>query len=280
MKQILINTIPLEYADHGKGETLLFIHGTFANGNTWRKIIPALSKFFRCIVPDWPLGGHRIAVDDTADLSSYGIADLVLNFLDALKLTEVIIVANDTGGAYAQVFTAKYPERVKKLILSNCEGLEIFPPEKFKLLQSLVKIPGYTYLMSCVFRSRSFLKRPEAFGLLSHTLTGGEIFELYVQNFVLNKLIRKNFKKLVAGWNPKYTIEAAYTLATFKNPVLIIWGRDDKELFPLALGERISAIFPNSTFEVIDSSLTYVQEDQPEKVIHLISKFVNTEINS
>ncbi len=103
-------------------------------------MIPELSKNFRCIVPEWPFGGHKIPIANKLDFSPNGIADLIAEFLSAIDLEDVIIVANDTGRACAQVFTAKYGKEVSHLILSNCEGFEIFPPKKFKSLQSMVKV--------------------------------------------------------------------------------------------------------------------------------------------
>ena len=49
-----------------------------------------------------PLGGHSIALDGEPDLSLFGVARIVADFLEALDLREVTVVANDTGGAVSQ----------------------------------------------------------------------------------------------------------------------------------------------------------------------------------
>lgn len=264
----------LEYNEWGQGEPILFIHGAFSNGNTWRKVIPALSKHYRCIVPEWPFGGHRIPLSKQTDLSPTGVAEMIAQFIDSLQLPSVTIIANDTGGAYTQVFAALHPTRVDKLILSNCEGFEVFPPPKFKSLGSSVKIPGYTYLMGQLFKIKSFLKKPAAFGLLSNSLSGQDLQQLYVKNFIQNGKIRSNFKSLATAWHPKYTLMAAQKLIQFNKPVLVLWGQDDKELFPVALGKRIAAIFPSSEFIEIPCSMTYIQEDQPQQMALYILKFL------
>jgi pimeloyl-ACP methyl ester carboxylesterase len=264
----------LEYNEWGQGEPILFIHGAFSNGNTWRKVIPALSKHYRCIVPEWPFGGHRIPVSKQTDLSPTGVAEIIAQFINSLQLPSVTIIANDTGGAYAQVFAALHPTRVDKLILSNCEGFEVFPPQKFKSLGNSVKIPGYTYLMGQLFRIKSFLKKPITFGLLSNSLSGQDLQDLYVKNFIQNSKVRANFKSLAIAWHPKYTLMAAQKLSEFKKPVLVLWGQDDKALFPVALGKRIAAIFPSSEFIEIPRSMTYIQEDQPQQMVLHILKFL------
>ena len=274
MKKVEIDGNIIEYQDFGTGLPMLFIHGAFSCGKTWRKVIPKLSENFHCIVPEWPFGGHKIPISNELDFTPTGIADLIAKFLRALNLKLIIIVANDTGGAYAQIFTAANRDKVSHLILSNCEGFEVFPPKKFQSLKNMVKVPGYLWLLSKVFSYKPFLKWNMTFGLLSHTLKREEIFDLYVKHFVENKLIRLDFKKLAVEWNPKYTQNAAKELTRFNKPVLIIWGVDDEELFPLELGLRLKAIFTNSTLVEIENSKTYVQEDNPRDFETSIKQFM------
>ena len=87
----------LEYRERGTGPVLVFVHGAAVNGDLWRKVVPALAAAHRCIALDVPLGGHSIALDGEPDLSLFGVAAIVADFLEALDLTEVTIVGNDTG---------------------------------------------------------------------------------------------------------------------------------------------------------------------------------------
>lgn len=277
MKQVNIKGNIIEYQEIGHGKPLVFIHGAFSNGNTWRKVVPILSAHYRCIIPEWPFGGHKIPMSESFDFTPHGIADFIARFLTAIDLNEVAIVANDTGGAYAQVFTSKYKERVSHLVLSNCEGFEVFPPKQFKSLQSMVNVPGYLWLMSKVFSYKPMLKWDMTFGLLSNTLNKENIFDLYVKHFVHSKAIRNDFKKLAVEWNPAYTQTAALALEGFKKPVLVLWGVDDDKLFPLELGKRLKAIFPNSILIEIENSKTYVQEDRPQDFADSIYHFINQE---
>jgi pimeloyl-ACP methyl ester carboxylesterase len=50
---------PIEYtATGGDGPVLVFLHGLLMNETVWRKVIPALSGEYRCVLPVLPLGGH------------------------------------------------------------------------------------------------------------------------------------------------------------------------------------------------------------------------------
>lgn len=275
MKEIVTESGVIKYGDYGDGEVIVFLHGTLSNGNTWRKVIPTLSKQFRCIVPDLPLGGHTIPLKTTADLSPYGIAHIIHQFLQALQLQRVILLGNDTGGAYAQIFTMLYPSAVTKLILINTDAFEIFPPKSFDLLKSGVDIPGFTWLMAQLFKVKPALKSSMILGLLSYRVTKEELYELYVRHFISQSGVRADFTKVVKGWSNSYTHEAAEKLTHFHKPVLVLWGADDEKLFPLELGKRVASIFSNASFKAVDHSLTYVQEDQPELFTHELLHFLH-----
>ena len=51
--------------------------------------------------------------------------------LDKLRIDAVDLVANDSGGLTAQLFLAKYPARVRSLLLTNCDVDENSPPPQF-----------------------------------------------------------------------------------------------------------------------------------------------------
>ena len=87
-----------------------------------------------------------------ADLSPPGIANLIADFLEAKELDGVTIVGNDSGGAISQVLATRRPERVGRLVLTNCDTHENFPPSAFKLMPPLAKLPGAMTVMSLPFR--------------------------------------------------------------------------------------------------------------------------------
>ena len=44
------------------------------------------------------------------------------------------LVGNDTGGALCQLVVTRHPERIGRLVLTNCDAYDEFPPSMFKLL--------------------------------------------------------------------------------------------------------------------------------------------------
>src|SRR5690348_5331183 len=96
----------IRYRECGSGEPLVFVHGLLVNGDIWRKVVPLLAKNYRCIIPDLPLGSHEIPLVADADLTPPGLVQLIVDFLEALELPAVTLIANDTGGALCQLLIA------------------------------------------------------------------------------------------------------------------------------------------------------------------------------
>src|SRR5688572_8882746 len=90
---------PIHYRDVGSGPPLLFVHGLLVDGSLWAPVVERLSQTHRCLVPDWPLGSHREALGEHADLSPHGVAKLIASFIEELGLERVTLVGNDSGGA-------------------------------------------------------------------------------------------------------------------------------------------------------------------------------------
>src|ERR1700677_1495125 len=108
------------YVDQGDEEagapTALFVHGVLVNADIWRNVIWAVADVRRCIAPDLPAHGEPPSpADSPADLSLHGLAAMLDELCERLGLAQVDLVANDTGGAVAQVFAARYPERIRTL---------------------------------------------------------------------------------------------------------------------------------------------------------------------
>src|SRR3954454_24800157 len=117
----------IRYREAGEGKPVVFVHGYLVDGRLWDGVVDALSDRFRCIAPDWPIGAQQVAMRPDADLTPYGVAATIADFLDALELEDVAIVGNDSGGAMSQVLVTRRPERIARLVLTNCDTHANFP---------------------------------------------------------------------------------------------------------------------------------------------------------
>jgi len=117
----------IAYLDRGRGPTAIFLHGFPLNSFQWRGIIPQLVLARRCIAPDFLALGFT-EVNDGQSVAPHDQFAMLVEFLDKLSISKVDIVANDSGGVVAQLFVARDPERVRTLLLTNCDTEPDSPP--------------------------------------------------------------------------------------------------------------------------------------------------------
>jgi len=264
----------INYTESGSGPPLVFVHGFLVDGTLWREVTPLLSSGFRCIVPDLPLGSHRIAMKPDADLSPPGVARIVADFLAALELENVTLIGNDTGGAICQLVATNHPERLGRLVLTPCDAYKDFLPLMFRYLQVAARIPGAMTLLMQTMRPRTMRRAPIAFGWLTKGRIPDELLDRWVAPAMSDPAVRRDATKLLRGISNRYTLEAAERLASFDRPTLIAWAPEDR-FFKLENAKRLAATIPNARLETINDARSFVSLDQPERLAELIGEFAS-----
>jgi len=262
----------IRYRDEGEGDPLVFVHGLLVDGRLWRKVTPPLTASNRCIVPDWPLGSHRTPLQPGAERSPRGIAHLIADFLDALELERVTIVANDTGGAISQILASERPERLRGLVLTNCDCLENFLPPILRPLQWLAHVPGAYWLIAQQLRSARLRRSNLGFGMLTHRPLPDELTAAWVAP-LRERAVRGDVVAFLKAIDKRDTLRAAQALHEQPLPTLLAWAPDDLT-FPLRFAERLAATIPGARLEQIPDSRAFVPEDRPERLAELIATFV------
>ncbi len=263
----------LEYRERGSGPPVVFVHGAAVNGDLWRKVAPKLAVRWRCIVPDLPLGGHSIPLNDGPDLSLFGAADLLASFLDALDLTDVTLVANDTGGAISQALVGRRPERVGRLVLTSCDAFENYPPKAVAYLKTVSRFAPALWLLSQTMRLRFFQRLPIAYGWATHAPIEPAIMESFLGSLRSNAGVRRDFAALLRGADARDCRQASESLSGFDKPALVTWAADDR-FFPREHGQRLAELLPQGRFELIERSRTFIPEDNPTRLVELVCEFL------
>jgi pimeloyl-ACP methyl ester carboxylesterase len=123
----LSSDINLAYIDEGAGsETIIFIHGLGSYLPAWKNNIDELSKSYRCIAIDLPGYGKSSKNPHSGLMTFY--AKVVADFIDKLELSNVTLAGHSMGGQISMVAALHYPDKVKKLILVDPAGFEMFHP--------------------------------------------------------------------------------------------------------------------------------------------------------
>jgi pimeloyl-ACP methyl ester carboxylesterase len=263
---------PIRYRDHGEGEPIVFVHGFLVDGRLWEDAVQRLSGSFRCVVPDWPMGSHRAPMHPHADLSPPGVAKLIADFIAALDLDRVTIVGNDSGGAISQILVTRHPERIARLVLTNCDSFDNFPPFPFNAMPPLARLPGGMTAMALPFRVGPI--RRATYGLFAKRPIPPELVDDWLAPSLRDAEIKRDARKFTLGINKRHTLEAAEKFGELEMPVLLAWAPEDR-FFKLSDAQRLARAIPDSRLETITDAKTFVALDRPELLAELIAAFVS-----
>jgi pimeloyl-ACP methyl ester carboxylesterase len=267
---------PLAWRSTGQGPALVFFAGALANGELWRDVVAALEDRYRCITVDLPLGAHRWPLSPGADRSATSLARLLLDCLDLLEVEDATVVANDTAGGLLLLSLASgHPalRRVGRLVLTNCESYDQFPPDKLKKASAMARA------LPRVSRAAVRLAAGRRKGLDSVTARGldPERAESFLGPVRRDRQVAGDLVAAMAGFRPQLLLDAAAAIPGFDRPVLLIWG-DTCEFFPMAGARRLASEFPRATLVPIPGAKTWVPVDNPAAVAEAIGTFVPTSV--
>ncbi|SEC71605.1 Pimeloyl-ACP methyl ester carboxylesterase [Amycolatopsis tolypomycina] len=263
----------VRYCERGTGAPVVFVHGVLTNAELWRKVVPDVAAAgFRCLAPDLPLGAHDLPMRTGADLSPAGNADVIADFLDALDLRDVTLVANDTGGALTQILLSRRPERVGRVVLTPSDCFEYFFPPIFRFLPPAARIPGSMAVLGQLLRIRALHPLPILFGWVTKRPLPDAVAQDYLAPLRKSAGVRRDLRKLLREVHPRHTLAAAEKLRTFDRPVLLAWATEDK-LFPIRLAHRLAALLPAAKLVEVADSYTFLSEDQPAVLARHVVEF-------
>ena len=105
----------LYYETAGKGEPLILLPGLGGSGKSWTHQIGPLSQRFLCVTYDHIGTGRSDRWHGPYSVD--GMADDLLELMDALSIRSAHLIGHSTGGAIAQTIACRTPERVRSLVL-------------------------------------------------------------------------------------------------------------------------------------------------------------------
>ena len=275
MPQVKLEQATIDYDVLGPADSphppVLFVHGVLVDHRLWTRVAEQLArKGFRCILPDWPLGSHRIPVGDGADLSPSGVATMIRDLIVALDLSDVTLVGNDTGGGLCQLVIDAYPDQVGRLVLTNCDAFDKFPPFPFDAVFALLRGPRSIKALLATMRLRALRHSPFGYGLILGDLDP-VLTDSWLQPCRTDDRICRNLATLLRHIAKTDLTDVAGRLPRFTKPVAIVWGQADRCFTP-SLGRRLAAQFPNATMTEVPGAKTFVALDNPAAVVGEIEK--------
>jgi pimeloyl-ACP methyl ester carboxylesterase len=255
------------FVSAGSGPPVLFLHGALVDRTLWDPVI-ALLPDRRCYAPTLPLGSQRNPVPDRSVLTPVGVADLIAEEIAELGLTDLTVVANDTGGALLQLLLTRHPEGIARVIFTPSDALEVFPPALFKPLFAAGRSPLALAAFLAPLRIPGAWRLPIGFGWLTKRATDAQVAG-WVAPALGDFEIVRDAAHFLRGVEPGLLLDAAPKLRAFDGEAIFCWPSDDR-CFKVELGRRLAAQFRTSRFVEIEDSYSFVPIDRPDALAALI----------
>jgi cis-3-alkyl-4-acyloxetan-2-one decarboxylase len=269
----------MHYADEGRGEPVVLLHGDPTWGYLYRQFIAPLAQAYRCIVPDHMGMGKSGA---NAALYPYRLQHHIANLeslLLHLDLHDITLVVHDWGGPVGLGFAIRHPERIKRLVITNTWAFAPWPGGPFPRLLEMIRSPrGEKF----VLEKNGYLE-PALLGTTHHSeRLSGIAMEAYRSPFPTPES-----RRALLCWSrdiPVQETDPSYaemkhieeSLPAFSRiPVLLLWGMRDPVLGVTVL-RRWQQLYPHAITHKLEDASHFLHEDAPEQMMHLLQTFLVT----
>jgi haloalkane dehalogenase len=260
----------IAYIDRGRGPVALLLHGFPLNSFQWRGVLPQLSEMRRCVAPDFLALGYT-EVTDGKSVGPQAQLSMLVQLLDKLSISRVDIVANDSGGAIAQLLMAHHPDRVRSLLLTNCDTEPDSPPAAVLPVIDLARAGKFADEWLVPWLADKALARSEkglggqCFANPAHPTD--EAIETYLGPLVSSSRRKAltNAYAVALSPNPLAGIESA--LKRCQIPTRIVWGMADT-IFSQSSADYLDRTFVRSRgVRRLEGAKLFFPEEMPEVIV-------------
>jgi pimeloyl-ACP methyl ester carboxylesterase len=258
-KEAVVFGQKIKYVEAGSGPVVVLLHGLGGSSTNWAFNTDALAQKFRVVVPDQigfgqsdkPLINYRVGT----------YVDFLDKFLAELKIERASLVGNSMGGWVAAAYAVKYPSKVERLVLVDSAGFA--PPKEFDLAALSGLNPStreeMKRLAGMVFYNPLFKSDAAVDVLLAQRMSAGD-------GYTIQRLVESIYRSddMLDG-----------KLGAIKQPVLLVWGREDG-LTPLAReGEKFKRELPAAQMLVFEQCGHVPQVEKAVEFNAAVLKFLS-----
>src|SRR5580698_10781825 len=220
----------IAYTQRGSGPAALFLHGFPLNSFQWRGALDRLSPYRRCVAPD-SLGLGYTQVAEGVSVTPATQVQMLTVLLDKLSINKVDLVANDSGGAVAQLFLTHHPDRVRTVLLTNCDVEIDCPPAAVVPVIELAKAGRFADEWLAPWVADKNLARSDK-GLGGMTFTypdrlADKTIDVYLGPLVESPQRKALTNAYAVGLAPNPLAGTEPLLKRSQVPARIIWGTGD-----------------------------------------------------
>ena len=268
------------YVNEGQGSPVVMVHGNPSWSFYYRNLVSELSKNHQCIVPDHIGCGLSDKPDDEGyDYTLAKRIDDLAALLEHLEVKEnITLVVHDWGGMIGMGYAARYPERIKRLVILNTGAFHL---PKAKKLPPALWLGRNTFIGTVLVRGfNAFSSIASIIGVKRKPMAK-EIRQAYVapfnswQNRISTLRFIQDIPLKPSDRNYQLVTDISDSLAQFnKLPMLICWGLKDFVFDKHFLAEWQQR-FPQAQVHAFDDCGHYILEDASDEVVPLVSDFLS-----
>jgi pimeloyl-ACP methyl ester carboxylesterase len=253
----------------GAGPELILLHGLLGTASTWEPVIPSLSAESTVYAVD-ALGIGQSERVPGIDASLEAQADRIAQFMDQSAIDSADFLATSHGGAVALALAARYPSRVRNLMLHA-------PANPFcHLGDSLMRF--YLSALGTWFAHR-ITRLPEALQAVALGRMYGDPKQ--VREGALGKYIGclrvpgtvDYVLSMLKTWAPDMARLEGVLRQAREIPALMLWGDRDRAV-SLESGEALRRYFERAELVVLPGTGHLPYEECPEVFARLVNSFL------
>lgn len=232
-----------------RGSLFLLVHAAGSAAGMWRRQLDGLGAEHSALALDLPGHGRSAGIDGLATIDAY--AELLHRFVDAVRLRPFVFVGRSMGGAIGTVFAARWPERLRGLVLACTAPRFPFTDEQLAVPRDVVR-----GRMPQQFTTETFSPS-----------TGMDLMrEAWTEQVKTDPRVRLG--DLLAC----RAFEARDLLPRLRTPTLVIAGVDD-QVTPIASAEELTGSIPGARLEALAQAGHQAPLEQAEAFNRLLVDF-------
>lgn len=273
IKSVFVNGDSLHYIDIGKGDPVIFVHGTLDDYRLWYMQMDTFAKDHRVIAYSrryaYP---NRQVSNDSADYSPAIHAKDLAEFIRSLNLDPVHLVGHSYGAYTALLATMAHPELVRTVTLGE-------PP----VLPLLQNVPGGDTIIDKFVKS-SIIPAADAFrsgdnqkgvSVFVGGVTGDSSFFSKMppeaQAMVMSNVLELRGIALSKNIFPPITCA---DLKKIKTPVLLMTGEKTLLLFN-AINEELNKCLSNKEKVILSNATHGLEMENPVDFNKIVLAFID-----
>ncbi len=240
-------------------DTLIILHGWQSSKEKWQKTKELLeNQSLKVVVPDLPGFKLENQLDKPWNLNDY--VEWLNNILESSNNfpKSLFLLGHSFGGRIAIKFAAKYPEKLKGLILVSAAGIKKEKTFRDKVLLKTIKLARKLGVQEQASQTKGLWQITRKI-FYRYVLRQTDYFKANpVQKEIMKNALEEDLKPL---------------LGNITTPTLIVWGAKDKMTLPkdaYLMKEKIK----NSHLEIMDDIGHTPHLECPEILAQKIKKFI------